>query len=300
LYLDSARLLTVGPRLIPARAIFSYLAFSTGIFMYQSSANQKSDQVLLGQVIHPDGKACAQLSYITPASALDSPSLPILIEQIVKDIGERGATHLHAEVDELDNAFEALRKSGFATYARQQIWQLVGPAQLEPIKTAWRPANSRDLFGVRSLYANLVPGLVQQVEQPPADGLKGVVYYKGDALLAYVDIKTGPKGIMMQPFFHPDVERVPERLSYLINMLPYRRSRTIYFRIRSYQSWLDQAIEDLGAESGPRQAVMVRHLALRQAYPRTYTVPALERGRPEVSAPITGRIMNHYETTRDN
>jgi hypothetical protein len=300
LFLDSTRLLTVGPRLIPARVVFSYFALSSGIFMYQSSGNSGSDQLLLGQAIHPDGKASARLTFLTPASSVDTPSLPGLVERIVKDIGQRGATHLLAEVDELDGAFEALRKGGFSTYARQRIWQLNGMLQGPTLKTQWKPVHRRDIYGIRSLYANLVPGLVQQVEQPPADNLRGMVYHQGDELLAYVDIKYGPRGIMLQPFIHPDVERVPERLGYLFKNLPHHRSRTVYICIRSYQSWLDPAIEDLGAEAGPRQAVMVRHLAIRQKYARKYLLPALERGHPEVSAPITRRVIKNYDTARDN
>jgi hypothetical protein len=31
--------------------------------------------------------------------------------------------------------------------------------------------------------------------------------------------------------------------------------------VRSYQTWLEPVLEDLGALAGPRQAVMVKHLA---------------------------------------
>lgn len=300
LFLDSTRLLTVGPKVMPARALFSYLALSTGVFMYQSASNGTHNQVLLGQVHHRAGKPFARLSFLTPASSITSGLMTSLVEHIVRDIGERGATHLIAEVDEDNEAFEELRKAGFATYARQRIWQLTGDPEGSCVESPWAPATIKNLIGIRSLYANLVPGLVQQVEHPPVQNLRGFVLRQRQELLAFVDIKYGPRGILVQPFIHPDLEDVPNSLIYLLSNLPYRRSRPVYICVRSYQSWLEQAVENLGAEAGPRQAVMVRHLAIPQKNVRTYVYHALERGTPEVSAPITRRIIETYDTTRNN
>lgn len=291
LFLDSTRLLTKGPKLIPAGALFSYFTLGSGIFTYQSTTNGRSNNILIGQVVHPNGKASARLSFLTPVASLDTPSFPGFVEHVVKEIGERGAIHLLAEVDEVERAFESLRKVGFATYARQRIWRYNKETAGEVLETPWRNGVDRDLISVRSLYANLVPGLVQQVEHPAAHHLQGMVYRQGDELLAYVEIKYGPQGILVQPFIHPNVENVSARLAYLLHNLPYRRSRPVYLCVRSYQSWLEPSIEDLGAQAGPRQAVMVRHLAIPQKYARKYLLPALERGRPEVSAPITRRII---------
>lgn len=291
LFFDSTRLLTKGPRLIPAGALFSYFAVATGVFTYQASSNGKVNSILLGQVVHPAGKACARLSFLTPGTAIESPGVVSFIEHVVKEIGQRGATHLLAEVDEQDKSFEALRRAGFATYARQRIWKLNAEPAGEGEPTPWKHGVDRDLIGIRVLYSNLVPGLVQQVEHPPATRIQGLVYRQEDEILAYVDIKYGPHGVIVQPFIHPDVGNLSARLVYLLQNIPYRRSRPIYIRVRSYQSWLESAIEDLGAEAGPRQAVMVRHLAIPQKNIRTYVLPALERGHPEVSAPITRRMI---------
>jgi hypothetical protein len=190
IFLDSARFLTKGPTLIPARALFSYFALTTGIFMYQSSSNGSSENVLLGQVIHPSGIASARLAFLTPITALDTSSLPAFIEHVVKEIGGRGAMHLHAEVDEKHTAFESLRKAGFATFARQRVWRLTGESNGQLNNSPWAPATSVDLHAIRSLYANLVPGMVQQVEQPPPSGrLNGFVIRQGGELMAYVDLR---------------------------------------------------------------------------------------------------------------
>jgi len=49
----------------------------------------------------------------------------------------------------------------------------------------------------------------------------------------------------------------------LIHRLANRRNRPIYLCVRSYQAWLEPALEDLGARVGERQAVMVKHLTRR-------------------------------------
>jgi hypothetical protein len=299
LFLDSTRLLTQGPRLVPGAFLFSYFSHATGVFTFQAASNGQRGPVLLGQVVHPAGCATARLSYVTPASALNADNITGLVEHLTGLIGDRGAFHLLAEADEQESTFELLRKAAFATYARQRIWQLSGEPAGENQDTLWKTARPVDVLNVRSLYANLVPGLVQQVEAPPANQLRGLIYRQDDEMLAYVEVKYGPRGILIQPFIHPDMEKVPARLVYLLKNLPYRRSRPVYIKVRSYQSWLEPFLEDLGADAGPRQAVMVRHLAVALKAARSFALPRLERGHPEVSAPITRRISNNNETTRN-
>ena len=87
-------------------------------------------------------------------------------------------------------------------------------------------------------------------------------------------------------FFHPATGQVPELLLELLTGMPHRRSRPIYLCVRSYQAWLESALEDLSAEVGPRQAVMVKHMAITQKSEALLRLPALEKGRPEPTAPI--------------
>jgi hypothetical protein len=228
---------------------------------------------------------------LSPDEALDSPALYSLLDYMASLSGERGAMRLLAEVDERSLAFEALRHASFAIYSRQRIWQLTGqpegsPNTNQPPGEGWRAASSRDVIAIRSLYNNLVPGLVQQAEPFSSQRPRGMVYCHSGELLAFIELKYGHRGIWAQPFVHPDAEDVSDWLVDLIRNLPLRRSRPVYLCVRSYQSWLEPAIEDLGAEAGPRQAMMAKHLAIPQKVARMFALPALESGRPEISAPI--------------
>jgi hypothetical protein len=288
-FLHSSLVFTRGPMLISG-AMLSTIAPATGIYTSVSVENGDKDQLLIGQVIHSLGSQCAQLTFLTPEEALETAALPPLLDHMSTQAVERGAFRLLADVNDAIQAFEVLRQAGFAVYARQRIWQLKGQSNAPTGPIPWREATERDLIPVRSLYNNLIPGLVQQVEPFPAERLHGLVYREGDDLLAYVELKYGHRGIWAQPFVHPDMGEVAEQLSDLFANLPNRApraSRPVYICVRSYQSWLEGAIESLGAEPKPRQAIMVKHLAIPQKALRPLTIPALESGRPEVSAPIS-------------
>ena len=282
-FLDSALLLTRGPLLLPG-ALLSYLSPATGIFT--NVVENEKNQPLIGQIIHLLGAPFAHLTFMLPADALSQQSVSFLTEYLVTIAGERGALRLLADVDEQSEAFETLRQCGFATFTRQRIWQLSKIAGRSQPPSGWRDAISQDAIAIRSLYNNLVPGMVQQIEPLIAKRPRGMVYYQDGELRAYVEIKYGRRGIWVQPFIHPDAEDVPERLAGLLVKIHYRSSRPVYICVRSHQSWLEALIEDLGAAASPRQAVMVKHLAIQQKAARPLTVPALEGGQAEVSAPI--------------
>jgi len=50
---------------------------------------------------------------------------------------------------------------------------------------------------------------------------------------------------------------------------------------------LEPALQELGAEAGPRQALMCRHMAIVQKAEIRNATPTLERGHAEVTSPIT-------------
>jgi hypothetical protein len=284
-FLDSALLLTRGALLVPG-VLFSYLAPSLGVFTSVLDGEKQGEPHLMGQFIHMAGTSLSHLTFLAPQEALESTMVCALVEHMMTLSGERGAMRLLADVDERSLAFEALRQCGFAIYNRQRIWRLASRKSEEPRTYKWRKASDMDVIPVRNLYNNLVPGLVQQIEPFSPQRPRGMVHYENGDLLAYVELKYGHRGIWAQPFIHPDVEDVSSRLSDLLSKIWAHRTQPIYFCVRSYQSWLEAAIEELGAEVGPRQAVMVRQLVVQQKAVRPFALPALEGGQAEITAPI--------------
>ena len=72
----------------------------------------------------------------------------------------------------------------------------------------------------------------------------------------------GRMGILLTPLIHPETTNVALNLAGLLNHIANRNNRPVYLCIRSYQAWLEPALEDLGGRPATqRQAVMVKHLA---------------------------------------
>jgi hypothetical protein len=284
-YLHSAWLLTRGELSMPA-AVLSVLTPSAGIFTSVCTPDDKDTPPLMAQAVQPAGSPFAQLTFLMPSRAVNLSTLAPVLEHLAEQMVERGALRLLADLDESSAVYEVMRQVGYVVYCRQRIWQLKAGAIPQNMPSSWQTVEEQDLIAVRSLYHNIVPPLVQQVETFPSNHLTGLVLRQGDEVLGYVGLRYGYRGIWIQPLFHPDMVNPKQALQDLAGELPYRFSRPLYVCVRSYQSWLETALEDLGAAAGPRQAVMVKHLAVGQRAVRPLAIPSLEGGQAEISAPF--------------
>ncbi len=267
LALDSARILTHGNPL-GAAALLSYLNPRRHIYTAICSGDDLS---LMGQVVQSEGESFARLTFLAPNELLGAGEVPLL-DHLARQAGGWGALHLLAEVDERSKAFKSLRQAGFAMHAWQRVWKLDNPAT--PIVGDWYEAASRDFVAVQGLYSQIVPALIQPVENLPRQ-LGGLICHTKGEVQAYAGLTHGPAGIWVQPLIHPDAEAVPERIASLFHNIPDRRERPVYVCVRSYQAWLEGVLEDLGASAGPRQAVMVKRLAKLQKVEEK--IPVMEK-----------------------
>ncbi|MFN8411029.1 MAG: hypothetical protein U0Z26_01440 [Anaerolineales bacterium] len=253
LTLDSARALTRGHPL-GAMGLMAYI--NPARHLYAAIANG-GESALLGGVIHTRGDTFAKLLYLAPANNLNDPQLPALIEHLSGQAGEWQAFHVIAEVDEASNVFPALRMAGFSVYAWQRLWDVSLLEKTESAHSAgWRRVQSVDLPAVQSLHYQIIPPLLHPVEPAP-NRLVGFVY---QGIKCYASVTSGMYGIVLTPLIHPEEGNVSEKIVALVNQLPDRRGRKVYLNVRSYQTWLEPVLEDLGAQTSVRQAVMVKHL----------------------------------------
>jgi hypothetical protein len=299
-YLDSALLLTRGVHFFPG-VLFSILAPSVSVFTCVSNGNGSDRSPLIGQFIHTAGSPSSHLTFLAPGGALQFDLVGPLIDYMMTVSGQRGALRLLADVDENSDAFEALRKCGFVIYTRQHIWRLVGWTEKANQCHSWRMSVDEDVIAIRNLYNNLVPGLVQQIEPISVRRQRSLVCYQNGDLLGYVELKQGREGIWTQPFIHPDAQDLPDLLVGLVQKIPNRANRPVYMCVRTNQSWLEPLIEDLGAETGAHQAVLVRQLVVQQKAGRTFAIPSLETGQAEITAPIAHvEIQQGYASEKNN
>lgn len=291
LFLQNQIVLTQGSGVMLRGAVLSPLASFTGVFTMVCE-NREGGQALVGQVQHPAGSMLAYCTFLAPHTALNSAAVSELIESLLKKVGARGAQGLLAELDEHNAGFEALRQAGFSIYARQRIWKLDKKSQPSSAESAWRPVFDRDEFAIQLLRGNLLPGQVQQAEAMESSKLDGYVYYRNGQLLAYVEVRRGPRGIWLQPFVHLDAEPFNEIFLDLLNRLHPRSSRPLYVSVRSYQDWLEKTLEELGAQPGPRQVAMARRTVVPLKVEKAQrAVPTAQRIEPTtpIHAPVPTR-----------
>jgi hypothetical protein len=289
--MDSSLLFTRGPMIMQG-ALKSYLGSTTGVFTYVSKGNSEDNPQLIGQVMVPHDVHLAHLTFLAPQQSLSSPAVTDLLDYLVFSSGENGAHHLMAEVEESTQAYQALRRANFSVYTRQRIWKF-DPSQSTKSRVAnWQTAASKDTIAIRTLYTDLVPQMVRQVEPDSTQNPRGMVLYSEGGLTAYVELKYGQRGVWAHPLIHPGVEDFADQFRDFLQNLPERSSKPVYVCVRSYQSWLEHTLEELGLTEGPRQAVMVKHMAITQKAGIRNALPALEGGQPEITTPITRSESN--------
>jgi hypothetical protein len=249
-----------------------------------------------GQLRHRPGEEQARALFIAPNWSPDNAAWLPLVERLAVEAGVRGGHNLIAEVEETSGEFEALRLAGFAIYARQTIWRLNGELAAAPVLPGAggaRPAAAADALAVSTLYANLVPRLVQQVEPAPKPG-QGYAYERDGELIAFLEVKRGPTGLWVEPYLHPEADnRADAILNAGLHLLANanRAGRPIYICVRRYQDWLQSVLQAAGFDYLGSQAVMVKRLVARIAEPALKPLPALEGNAP---TPIAGARIDIY------
>jgi hypothetical protein len=286
LSLDSARILTRGNPLSPV-ALLSYLNPLHHIYTAVASDNGIS---LMGQVTLREDETSARVTFLAPQENINGLTQPLL-DHLVAQAGEWGAFHLLAEVDEDSPVFRLLRQAGFAMYAWQRIWKLSSSDPDNAKKDIWRQVNETDWPAIQSLFGQIVPALLHPVEALPKQVI-GLVCRPEGNLQAYVTVDSGPKGIWIQPIVPPDSDCVSEQLTGLTHALADGRERPIYVCVRSYQAWLESILEDLRAQAGPRQAVMVRRLAKLQKVEEK--ISAMDKVLVKPTAPVA-RVVTYQD-----
>jgi len=239
------------------------------------------------QLRHGAGSTLARLMFLAPRQFLDVRECGSLVEGLLREAGQRGAQHLLAEAEEGSPVFGFLRQECFAVYARQAVWVLNQPRPASSVPSGvLRPQRARDLLPVRSLYAAVVPALIQQVEPPPREARGWALFQEGD-LVGSIDVQSGTRGIWLEPFFHPAARDVAEAMHTILASLRPTAARPAYVCVRSYQNWLGAILGEAGLNRWAEQAVLVRRIAVPVSERRTLSAPAIEHSATRAT-PIRG------------
>lgn len=262
--LDCARILTRGN---PLRAVNFLAHLNPTRRIYTAIHESRGGETLLSSIRQQEGESFARLTYLAPTSALTADVLPLL-EHLIAQAKHWRAYQVVAEIEEDSPLFQPLRQSGFSVYSRQRVWDLSAIELPDEAPSYWRRVKDMDRIAIQSLQRQVVPPILQQVEnfEHPKRGL----VCKNVEMLAYVDALYGASGIFLRPLIHPNVDNVQEKIEgLLVKNLVNRRQRPVYFCVRAYQAWVEPTLEKMEASPGPRMVVMVKHLASTQRAEKT-------------------------------
>lgn len=213
----------------------------------------------------------AQIIYMAPELKPedDDTAWLLALDAMAQESGKRQAHTLSAEVEEDSPLFVTMRRSGFAVYARQQLWGRSpdAPPILADETVRVRMATDKDAGAIYGLYSATMPKLLQQVSLPPDE--HGFVYFQNETLMAFINVSEGRDGIYLAPFVHPDALPDAEAvLAATIAQFPRGSRSPITVRVLRHQGWLGTSLEMLGFSCYAQQAVMIRHIAAGVHSPR--------------------------------
>jgi len=264
----------------------------TGVY-YPDDGSER----IVGQIHHDPKMASAHLNYLLATQDSNLDAVTILLEGLVREAGQWDVKQVVADLP-LDSAmYSRFRQAGFSPLAKQRVFR---SAQFrnrqEQLAGGWRTWTSEDIPAMRRLYQALIPPLIQTVEPLTRREMLGMVYYDANgALQAYADLVYGPKGAWVLPIVNPQTEEnLSAILAQMINDLPERYGRPAYLTVRSYQPWVEHALESLDLEVGPEQVFLVKYLTHRVKVSADFSFAPVENGKPEPTIPMMP-IQNHRE-----
>lgn len=243
--------------------------------------------ILFGQIALARKDLSARISFLAPGSPGANHNYSPLLSHLAGAAAERGAIQILAEVVPDSPGEEILTQCGFRPYAEQQIWKLPRRQSYGSGQRSWIPASRRDNERVSSLYQRVLPAKIQHVEPPPVfPDSQGMVSWADGRLVGLALTHFGPRGILLDLLLDRNQHTVDEYISSLMFHLPYRSTRDVYIRVRSYQQELASALERIGALPGDRQRALVKKLAVHYNAKQTFAVQGFEK-QPDITTPIS-------------
>jgi hypothetical protein len=257
--------------------------------------NQDGERSAVGHITKSPKLSTAQINFLLVPPNSRQEDLVFLMEALVKEAGAWGAKQIMAEISPEAAYFPEFRRAGFVVFSKQRIYRFAPPYTFQSgVNVHWQTWTSDDIPAVRTLHQTLVPPLIQPIEPLTRLESLGLVCYdeKGE-LQAFADLVYGPVGVWVLPFVHPQSPLEPTgMLQQLVLDLPDLNGRPVYLVSRSYQPWIDSALESSPAEQGSEQALLVRYIALRQRVTAGLTFSQLENGNAEPTYPVTSITGN--------
>jgi hypothetical protein len=292
LVLDNSFQYVYNPGLLSS-SLLSIISPASEFYTAVELLGSENPSILVGQLFQPAGSYTASVILLAPCETNPHPAFIKVLSQLLNTAGERGALQVKAEVNDNSPGEEILFQSGFRSYAEQQIWKLPRRIVFGTGKKAWVPVTKDTSALAEAFYQRILPGQILRVEPPPVfPDIQGMISWRDGRVIGFATVQFGPQGILVDLLMAPEMDLVDEYLSALLFHLPYRDTRDVYLRVRSYQQQITSALERVNAESGPKQKAVVKRLTVHYNAKQTFRVQGFEN-QPDITTPISNtKIKN--------
>ena len=285
-YLDNNLRLVYNPGLFSS-SLLSIAMPSSGFCTAVESLDEETYPFVIGQIFLSGQSLSARVAFLAPIGLESHPKFDRLLSYLISKAGEKGAIQILAEVSNNQPEEDILYQAGFRPYTNQQIWKLPRKLSYGTESTAWVSMARRDLDQVSALCQRILPSSVQRVEPPHSyPDKQGMVSWKEGKIVGFASTSFGPMGILIDLVLDPGLSDLNDYLATLFFHLPYRSTRNVFLRIRSYQERIASALELFGAVPGPEQSAVVKKMAVHYNAKQTFRVQGFEK-QPDITTPIS-------------
>jgi hypothetical protein len=251
----------------------------------------------IAQLGHRRGDASSRLRFLAPRELFHDDQGTELIEALLHLAGRRQAQHILADAEDKTDESGFLRRAGFSIYARQDIWKGTPPfpRPLSAPKGEFRPLLSADTSVTHALYCSIVPALVHQVEGFPRRPKGWLIYEEGE-LVGFFNLRPGPRGLWMEPIYHPGARNAAEWIAFWLGGLDLRLQDPIYVCVRSYQDWVGPILHDNGFSLMSRRAVLIRRVVVPVPVAEGLPLSAVDKSVPQATTYTSSVNRKAYDS----
>lgn len=247
--------------------------------------DEVEQQTCFGQIEKSELYDYARMSYLGGLDHPDSRVIAAILEELTRYSGSWGAYGVLADLPEGSPLFEGFRIAGFNIWAGQDVYEM----KQTPAGSAgsWRAVRSQDLPAIAKLHKKLLPAFTQPIAPISHRVEMGLIVPGSQGqCLAFAENYQGPKGICVTPLIDPEADQ-DHLLVELADAISNPTHKPIYLCARSYLPLISLAADQLGYPKVSSQALMVKHLVLRDKVEQGTLQKIFEAGSIEGSLPIS-------------
>jgi hypothetical protein len=136
---------------------------------------------------------------------------------------------------------------------------------------------------------------VHQVEGFPRRPKGWLIYEEGEPV-GFFNLRAGPRGLWMEPVFHPGARNAAEWIANWLGGLSLRPPDSVYVCVRSYQDWVGPILQDNGFSLMSRRAALVRRVVVPVPIAEGLPLSAVDKPVPQATTYTSSVNRKAYDS----